>query len=149
MMLPNCDDAGFTGTRIGMTSFQQTTFGALLIVFRVTRLHNGLAEGADADAAEIAGDSGVQVLGYPSTHGPDRRALAHCHEIAQEPKPPLDRNRDIVQFRDVLFATPRGYWEERRSGTWATIRHARKVGVPIVIIWPDGTVRLEVEEEEE
>jgi hypothetical protein len=38
------------------------------------------------------------------------------------------------------LACPRGYTEELRSGTWATIRYARKTGVPYVIIFPDRTV---------
>ena len=33
--------------------------------------------------------------------------------------------------------------EQLRSGTWATVRHARKLKRPIVIINPDGTLLLE------
>jgi hypothetical protein len=42
----------------------------------------------------------------------------------------------------MLAACPKGP-EERRSGTWATVRYARKTGKPVVIFWPDGTVTEE------
>lgn len=54
-------------------------------------------------------------------------------------KKPLDRNRDIVEAAEVLIACPDGP-ERQRSGTWATIRHALRVGKPVVIVWPDGRV---------
>jgi outer membrane protein insertion porin family len=55
---------------------------------------------------------------------------------------PLDRNRAIVDSCDVLIACPKGP-EEQRSGTWATVRYARKQKKRIVIIWPDGEVTEE------
>jgi len=39
---------------------------------------------------------------------------------------------------------PKGKVEEwRGSGTWATIRYARKVGKPVTIIYPDGEIQEE------
>jgi hypothetical protein len=29
------------------------------------------------------------------------------------------------------------------GGTWATVRYARKAGLPIAIIWPDGEITRE------
>jgi hypothetical protein len=52
-------------------------------------------------------------------------------------RPYLDRNREIVDNTDVLVACPAGP-EERRSGTWSTIRHALRWGVPVILCWPDG-----------
>ena len=43
---------------------------------------------------------------------------------------------------DMLVACPKGP-EEVRSGTWSTVRFARKRGKRIVIIMPDGTVTEE------
>lgn len=68
----------------------------------------------------------------------DRDALALA-DVVHEPRPPLERNRDVVDASDVLLACPGGMAEEQRSGTWATIRYARKAGKPVVIVWPDGT----------
>ena len=56
------------------------------------------------------------------------------------PRPYLSRNKDIVRETDMLIATPAEAEEQRRSGTWSTIRFARKLGKPVFVIWPDGTV---------
>lgn len=55
-------------------------------------------------------------------------------------KPYLDRNLDIVTETDLLIATPKEYTEVLRSGTWSTIRYARKQMKPIYIVYPDGEV---------
>lgn len=57
-------------------------------------------------------------------------------------KPNLVRNKDIVESTDVLLACPKGP-EELRSGTWSTVRLARKQGKRVVIFWPDGSVTEE------
>ena len=59
------------------------------------------------------------------------------------PKGYLDRNHDIVDAADVLIAAPSGTTEKRRSGTWATVRYARKLGRTICVVLPDGVVRTE------
>ena len=51
--------------------------------------------------------------------------------------PPLERN-DLIVRADVMIAAPKGR-EQRRSGTWTTIRHRVKTGRGITIFWPDGT----------
>jgi predicted Rossmann fold nucleotide-binding protein DprA/Smf involved in DNA uptake len=33
--------------------------------------------------------------------------------------------------------------EELRSGTWATVRYARRIGRPITLLFPDGGVLRE------
>ena len=50
----------------------------------------------------------------------------------------LVRNHDIVDVCDVLVATPGQKEEQIRSGTWATIRYARKIRKQIIIVYPDG-----------
>jgi hypothetical protein len=37
-----------------------------------------------------------------------------------------------------VIAAPMSSAEILRSGTWATIRYARKAGKPVLIIWPNG-----------
>ena len=67
---------------------------------------------------------------------------AHCQGAATSatPAPYLDRNRAIVDACDILYATPESMAEESRGGMWHTVRYARRVGKPVVIVWPDGTV---------
>lgn len=63
-----------------------------------------------------------------------------------ESRKPLDylkRNMQIVAESDFLVATPKSVKEELRSGTWATIRYARIAQMPIIIIFPNGSIRKE------
>jgi hypothetical protein len=41
-----------------------------------------------------------------------------------------------------MFATPHTQHEIIRSGTWATIRHAIKEALPVLIVWPNGKLTL-------
>lgn len=43
----------------------------------------------------------------------------------------MARNDRLVEHSDVLLAFPRSWREELRSGTWATVRRARKAGIEI------------------
>jgi len=80
---------------------------------------------------------------YPSNI-PNQRAFNKADKI-HEPGPPLERNKDIVRFANVVFATPRGMVEEKRSGTWSTIRHVRYLvrmgsNQKLRIVYPDGSI---------
>jgi predicted Rossmann fold nucleotide-binding protein DprA/Smf involved in DNA uptake len=48
----------------------------------------------------------------------------------------LERNKDIVSESDFLIAAPDSKKERLRSGTWATVRHARKLGKRVMILEP-------------
>ena len=37
---------------------------------------------------------------------------------------------------DFLIGMPKSEFEELRSGTWATIRYAKKIGIKVMIIFP-------------
>lgn len=135
---------GFTGTREGMTPQQKDAFRSR--VTHPTEFHHGCCVGADEDAAQIVyGLACPRVVGHPPTRTAlvSEYALGFNHEN-YDPMPYLDRNRRIVDACEVLVACPKGP-EEMRSGTWATVRYARKQGKQIVIIWPDGEVTTEGE----
>ena len=55
----------------------------------------------------------------------------------------LKRNRAIVKRSDILIATPGQREEILHSGTWSTVRYARKKGIPIWKIYPNGIVETE------
>jgi len=57
------------------------------------------------------------------------------------PKEPLARNRDIVNMSDILIAAPGEKAEVLRSGTWATIRYARKMSRKLLVIYPKGSCK--------
>lgn len=149
---------GFTGTREGMTNAQAARFKELLAELTPDELHQGCCIGADDEATVffasyatnrlLEGFEPVRIVGYPSDipSTTSKNAVTWCDEL-KEPKPPLERDKDIVdaltESEDVLFATPKGMAEERRSGTWFTVRYARKHGKRIVVIYPDGSTTTE------
>ena len=91
--------------------------------------HHGGARGADKQALAVA-----RRLGWV---GREHTPRGNTSEWL------LARNRRIVASVDELVACPRGFTEELRSGTWATVRYAREAGIPRTIIWPDGTTTRE------
>lgn len=129
---------GFTGTRKGMTDGQKTTFSKLLNELKPTHFVHGDCIGADADAHDAAIKAGVSVRIRPSTLT-KQRAYVEGYDVEFPPKPPLERNKDIVNDANIMVACPSGYEEELRSGTWSTIRYSRRLNKPLIIVWPDGS----------
>jgi hypothetical protein len=127
---------GFTGTRQGMTEAQAARVARMMASLRGW-LHHGDCLGSDAKAHELARGAGMKIAIHPPDKS-DLRAFCEGDEV-HSPKGYLVRDRDIVDASVGLIATPVGFTEEQRSGTWATIRYAGRVGKPCVIVWPDGT----------
>jgi hypothetical protein len=128
---------GFTGTQRGMAPRQRKEVRQLL--YDASVLHLGDCLGADLEAYDIAMSLGLTVIGHPPLDGSRRAYLSYDEE--REKQPYLIRNRAIVaEGVDGLIAAPKGFVEEQRSGTWATIRYARKIGRKVWIVWPDGSV---------
>lgn len=134
---------GSTGTQHGMNLLQQKLFGELLLELGGENpvLHHGDCVGSDAQAHDIAKSMGWYVVGHPPIKE-HLRAFKECDEL-REPGNYLDRDHDIVDETVALVATPRLLHEELRSGTWATVRYARKARRPVYIIFPDGSVQRE------
>ena len=111
---------GFTGSQKGMSSFQLHRLEHLLEELKPTQVHHGDCIGAD------------EML-----HSKVRRmfpeAVIHVHPAM------MTRNQAIVDSCELLIATPaRVESSSPYSGTWTTIRRARKAGKEVVIIWMDG-----------
>lgn len=127
---------GFTGTQEGMTEMQaQFVFGELMMLV-VTEAHHGWCIGADAQFHEMLPWTHATIHGHPPLNTSKMADLAFPPDVAHEAKEYLVRNRDIVDATEWLIAAPRGD-EELRSGTWSTVRYARKLGRPVSIIMPD------------
>jgi len=133
---------GFTGSRRGLTEAQHSALSRWLRASYTTHAHHGCCVGADAAFAERLASLLVlcETHAWPSNlpHYVDAVARKTA-DILHDPLPPLDRNRAIVDACGILLACPDGP-ERLRSGTWATVRYARKQGKPVVIFWPDGRV---------
>lgn len=128
---------GFTGTQSGMTRAQQVLVHDVLVKRVATEFHHGDCVGADAEAHGMAVRLGIPVIIHPPLN-PVKRAFCKgaTHVVKElEPKEYLERNHDIVDATDMLVAVPRDGTERRRSGTWATIRYARKLGREVIILW--------------
>ncbi len=138
---------GFTGTRKGLALPQAGSLAKLMInLYRAhgppISFHHGDCKGADYEGAELAHAMELWVVAHPPNN-PKMRAYFPSDETAPELSY-LDRNDAIVTSSDVLIATPMDdHREVQRSGTWSTVRRARKAGIPIYIIWPDGEVEKE------
>lgn len=138
---------GFTGTADGMTKEQERSLSVLFDRYLpVEEFHHGDCVGADAQAHNLFvfkfGDKIPPIIHPPE----DDKKRAYCRtkpDNIREPKPYLDRNHDIVDETDYLIATPKTTQEIIRSGTWATVRYARRMGKRIFIIWPNGSIKHE------
>lgn len=142
---------GFTGTRDGMTDEQRRAFIAWAKTAGATEFHHGCCLGADADAVDVFLSAADLGFSRPLivAHQPAKKAMLSDESLwsSDVMKPPLDylvRNRNIVDDSDILVACPKGP-EEQRSGTWSTVRYARKQGKRVLIFWPDGNVTKSTE----
>jgi hypothetical protein len=129
---------GFTGTRRGMNTAQLASVARLFVeIAEANVLHHGDCVGADEQAHGLATRAGLFIEIHPPTDDAMRARCTGCVVATHDPLPYLERNRAIVDACDLLIAAPHGP-EEQRSGTWSTVRYARKVGRPVVVVWPDG-----------
>lgn len=128
---------GFTGTRAGMTPYQRLRLLKILEHDRnVGEFHHGDCIGADAEAHDIAwAIRDIAIIIHPPSD--DKHRAFKTNALVLVTRPYLERNHDIVDACDVLIAAPKEVIEQRRSGTWATVRYARKIGKPVVILAPE------------
>lgn len=134
---------GFSGTRQGMTEEQMAIVRSLLMLLdRDDTVRHGDCLGADFEFHAMAVSRGVlKIIVHPpalSSH----RAFVSPAQVSQmlDPKPYLERNRAIVDGSRVLLATPSTEVEQKRGGTWSTIRYAKKIRVPTIVVYPSGKV---------
>ena len=128
---------GSTGTQEGMTYPQRDKVITFLSL--IDELHHGDCVGSDEQMHTMArGLGNIWIVVHPPLNSTKR---AFCiGDVIKPEKPYIPRNHDIVDATDFIVASPKGYVEELRgSGTWATIRYAKKIGKPLIIIFPDGT----------
>jgi predicted Rossmann fold nucleotide-binding protein DprA/Smf involved in DNA uptake len=128
-----------------MREEQRVAVKRLLAQLRVSgddEFHYGACIGADSQAVLDAIDAGYTILAYPANNVPQaKQGLIPQQAILFKPRAALTRNKRIVDNSDILIVAPQRVSEQLRSGTWATVRYARKQGKPIIYVWPSGEVQ--------
>lgn len=131
---------GFTGSSTKITIRQSCVLLSILTELNPSVLHHGDC---------IMGDKLAHMLvrkHFPTCHivihppsDPSKRAYCQGDEMRQE-KYYLDRDTDIARECEVLVAAPKEAKEVVRSGTWATVRRARRFFKPIIYVMFDGMI---------
>jgi hypothetical protein len=133
---------GFTGTRQGMSLPQLNEVAFSITCYGPDWGVHGGARGADLQFHEKMLRQSIRCEVWPAV-GSDLPGWMIDSALGILPaKPPLERNHDIVAACTLLIACPAQDHEILRSGTWATIRYARKAGKPVKVIAPDGKVTM-------
>lgn len=131
---------GFTGNRHGITDNQKEEIIKILDKYNNLIVSHGDCVGSDTDFHNICVNyknihpkKNIKIVIYPPNY-PKFRAFNKGDLIMNE-KPYLERNLDIVKNSSILIACPIDKnKEELRSGTWSTIRKARKHNLEIYIL---------------
>lgn len=136
---------GFTGTQSGCSSPQLDSLIEIVEGLDFEKADHGDCLGADEEFHVVLRTLAphVKITGHIPVHN---RKRAFCDfDEERDPWPYKIRNRHIVDAVDLMIGCPSQDYNKEiiRSGTWATIRYARKQNVPLVIIWADGICSFE------
>lgn len=132
---------GFTGTQRGMSNKQAWEFFNQLVLLMPSEFHHGDCVGSDAEAHKKARHLMARIIKHPPEN--KRKQAFMLADESRPYAPYLVRNKNIVNETQFLIVTPGEMEEKLRSGTWSTVRYARKLGHEIRIIFPDGSVKVE------
>jgi len=132
---------GFMGTRHGMSKKQKVELENFVKAKEFDEFHHGMCEGSDEQAHHIVEDAHkAKIIGHPP------KAMKTAVSVSCDTIMDVDtfakRNKNIVDATDYLIATPDAK-ERAGSGTWKTVRYARKQGKRIYIIHKNGRVTIE------
>lgn len=129
---------GMSGSRDGMSDEAKRTLKKLLKEYEVKEAHHGDCVGADTRFHAIMKKKGIRVVVHPPKNS-KMRSFCEGDEV-RKPLDYIERNHQIVDESDILVSFPSTKHEVLRSGTWATIRYARKRGKKVIIIHQDGSI---------
>lgn len=143
--IPGTLHVGFTGTELGMTEPQRKQLDKILwrineIQGGIVASHHGCCIGADEefhDATRIYREGWDRYIHPPI----NEKKMADIEGgISFPPADYLARDEIIAIKSHLLIAAPSNYQEitgrGRDAGVWYTVRQARKLHKPIIILWP-------------
>ncbi len=125
----------FTGTQDGWTEKQGKGVSKFLDEHKPVLVVHGDCIGSDTLFHKMCQKKGINIIGFPCDII-EKRAFNKGFKVLHEPKRPLVRNVNMVMEGTYLLATPKTKKEILRSGTWHTVRQARKYGVSYTILEP-------------
>lgn len=145
----------FSGSRRGATLPQEMTFvkilsGLLTIaasqepVDEPLLFRHGDCVGWDATAHSLAKAAGYGIIIHPAAVAPHLRAFCQGALLVMEPKPPLERNRDMADLSERAIICPNTPEYRVQSGTWYTWKYATRKGIDACVIRPDGSTHVTV-----
>ena len=129
-------------TRNGLTDTQAEALRRLLAELPVEQFVHGSCRGTDVEAARLARLTHPQccIVARPGPDDDSNRTASGVDDETLPGKTHFARNRDIVADCDLLIGCPPCRPLPPYGGTAYTVGHARKVGKPVVVVWPDGRV---------
>lgn len=127
---------GITGTRHGASIKQIHKLIEFLKKNKIKELHHGDCLGVDMQSHFLTCflQPNCKIIVHPPIKN-DWRAGCKGDIIKKE----LDykvRDKNIVNSVDLLIGCPQTDYEILRSGTWATIRYAKKINRKCIIFYP-------------
>lgn len=127
---------GMTGNRNGMNENTKNKLIEFIKNNKIDEVHHGDCVGADKNFHDICSSNNIKIIIHPPINN-KLRAFSKSDNILQ-PVGYLQRNKNIVDSTDMLIGFPNDKQETLHSGTWSTIRYARKNKKKIHIIFPNG-----------
>lgn len=132
---------GMTGNRNGISTEAKKFLINFLNTREIQEVHHGDCLGADADFHNLCQERNIKIIIHPPD---DNKLRAYCKSDNILPsKKYIDRNHDIINETDTLIAFPPTEIEILRSGSWATIRYAKKKNKKLFIVYPSGNAENE------
>lgn len=125
---------GFTGTQSGMTANQLIELVDFITNNTITHAYHGDCIGADSEFHTLLREyspSTIITIFPPSNNS--KRAYNKA-DILMPEDTYMKRNQSIVNACDILIAGIPTTHELRRSGTWSTVRKARKADKDILLL---------------
>lgn len=124
-----------------MTGPQKETCSRFIVELSPSEFRHGDCIGSDEEAhglvREFAKD--CRIIVHPPLNESYRAFCVGDRICPQEDY--LKRDRAIVRASSIFLATPAGFQEEIRSGTWYTVRYAESCNLRTLIVFPDGLKR--------
>ena len=114
---------GITGSRHGASDAQLMKLRVALLELGATELRHGDCVGVDAQSHAIGRELRLRIVVHPPLIDAARAWCAG--DVILPPAGYIPRDHDLVDASAYLVALPDGP-ERVRSGTWATVRYARR-----------------------